>query len=250
MSNASHTEGGVFENLAGARTLARLFSAVGQKIYGTFNPQLPYPPLYSADGMNRYGFRQFYNGYVRGPEGTSLSQLQAAVDRGLLPGIHQNSAGAYPRLTLQDYYDSLYLQASNGSSFYDMYVPNEVATTTEPIVEPVVEPPVVTPPTPPISPSVNPTTPPDPCKEISAALAEAEDDLTAYQNKVERLQTEKEAMTSKYTILKADYDSLIKKLDKISNKDVPERGGRWVAVLNDVLFAVRGLVTEAKSKSR
>lgn len=207
-------EAGNFDNLAGARTVARLFSAVGQKIYGKFNPQLPYPPLYSADGMNRYGFRQFYNGYVRGPEGTSLSQLQSAVDRGLLPGIHQNSAGVYPRLTLQDYYDSLYLQAPNGSSFYDMYVPNEVATVTEPIVEP----PVVTPPTPPAG-----------QPDASVAL---------------------EAMTLKYTTLKADHEAFIRKLEKLSNlKDVPVRGGRWVAVLNSLLDGIAKITLEDKSKA-
>jgi hypothetical protein len=224
-------EAGVFTNLAGAQTVARLFSALGQKIYGRFNPQLPYPPLYSADGLNRYGFRQFYNGYVRGPEGTSLSQLQAATDRGLLPGIHQNSAGVYPRLSLQDYYDSLYLQAPNGSSFYDMYVPAEdVVTPTEtgPVTKPV-EPPVVQPSAPPVVP---PTTPPVGQPDVSVAL---------------------EAMTLKYTTLLKDHQALIRNVERIprSYDELPTRGGgKWVNVIRSIYDDLNRLTTDAKNKPR
>lgn len=107
---------GLFDQLDGARTVARLASAPNGQIYGTFHKLLPLVPLWQADGNCRMGFTQLFNGYVRGPENTSLDMLQSAVKLGQIPGVPVDVV-----VTPEDYYDSLYIMAGS-TSIFDAYV--------------------------------------------------------------------------------------------------------------------------------
>ncbi len=107
---------GAFDHLAGAPTIAKLASAPGGHIFGTFKPNLPLVPLWTADGNCRMGFTQQFNGYVRGPENTSFDMFQSSVRLGQIPGVPHDAA-----VTPEDYYDSMYL-AAGGTSIFDRYV--------------------------------------------------------------------------------------------------------------------------------
>jgi hypothetical protein len=157
----------VFDYLAGSLTLNKQTQSPTQRDYGTFDPSLPFPPLWSEDGKTRYGFRRWFNGYVRGPEGTSLALLQAAVNAGMIPGVHQDASGRYPLLTSEDYFDAMYI-AVGQTSLYDAYV------RAVPSVDP--SQPNFPPPLSPVNPvdpnpqSINPNPPADPCAAVKAAF--------------------------------------------------------------------------------
>jgi hypothetical protein len=143
---------GAFDHWKGLPTVARLASAPGGVITGTFDPALPQLPIQSATQPTRWGFREFFNGYVFGPEGTSRELLQAAVDAGKLADIGPNgSLGIKPGtvITALDFEDSRYLRAPNGSSVYAFYV-----------VASAVDPPAPPPPPPPPVPPIQPPSPP------------------------------------------------------------------------------------------
>jgi len=163
---------GVFDSLAGSPTINKQTQSPNQRDHGTFDPSQPYPPLWSESGPSRYGFKRWFNGYVRGPEGTSLLQLQAAVNAGLIPGVHPDASGQYPILAAQDYYDAMYI-AVGQTSLYDAYVRTMSTDDPTPVPAPVPVPTVPTVPTP-ASVSV-PVTPgsADPCASIKADLDSA-----------------------------------------------------------------------------
>jgi hypothetical protein len=149
---------GAFDHWKGQPTVARLFSAPGQVITGWFDPALPQFPLQSATQPTRWGFREFFNGYVFGPEGTSRELLQAAVDAGKLADIGPNGfLGVKPGMviTALDFEDSRYLRAPDGSSVYEQYAFTRQASPGDP------PPPPPDPPSPPVvTPPVQPPDPP------------------------------------------------------------------------------------------
>lgn len=216
---------GVFDSLAGSLTINKQTQSPSQRDYGTFDPALPYPPLWSDDGKNRYGFRRWFNGYVYGGEGTSLAQLQAAVNAGKVPGIHPNSAGQYPTLIPQDYYDAMYL-AVGQTSLYETYV---VASPV--VVDPGPGQPDFPPPLPPVVPiDPNPQTPPvvvppnsvDPCASVKADLVNSNQQISLLQHSLAAVNTRADAS-----------DKTLSQITKIiKGLDIPARGGgqAWLAV--------------------
>lgn len=142
---------GAFDAWATRPTIARLFSAPGAVIRGAFTPTLQQFPIQSSTQATRWGFREFFNGYVFGPEGTSLELLQAAVDAGKLKDI-PGGLGIQPgtRLTALDFEDSRYLQAPDGSSsVYAYYVRGQAAPPVDSPAPPPPAPPPFQPPSPP-----------------------------------------------------------------------------------------------------
>lgn len=141
---------GAFDAWQGHQTVARLFSAPGGLIRGVFDRNLPQFPIQSATQPTRWGFREFFNGYVFGPEGTSLELLQAAVDAGKLRDIPGGGIQPGTKLTALDFEDSRYLQAPDGvSSVYAYYVRGQAAPPIDPPAPPPPAPPPVQPPSPP-----------------------------------------------------------------------------------------------------
>jgi len=153
----------MFSHFAGAPTVARLFSEPDQKIHGTYDPTLPLIPIFSNIVKTRWGFDRFFNGYVRGPEGTSLAQFQDAVKAGQIPGVPSDAIA-----TMTDYLDALYIMAPGGSSLYDAFV--------RPIV------------------AVDPGQPPsgggaDPCADVKAQLQVERADAAAASQKLASIKT-------------------------------------------------------------
>lgn len=210
----------VFDYLAGSITLNKQTQSPTQRDYGTFNPSYPFPPLWSEDGKTRYGFRRWFNGYVRGPEGTSLYLLQAAVDAGMIPGVHQDSSGRYPVLTAEDYYDSMYI-AVGQTTLYDAYV--RAVSSVDP-GQPSFPPPA--PPIIPVDPNpqpINPTPPIDPCASVKAQLVNANNETALLKHSIAALESESLVL-----------DSTLNELDDVINalKFPPGNTGgvAWVAL--------------------